>query len=77
MGQKNTSFIRDFYRKLQGREYENLLGELSEAKSVLERARQTRDIHGLTRDEFIILEGSSMTALTVLTGQQDFGFNSE
>ena len=70
--QKDTSFIRNFYRKIQGKDHTNLTEYLDEALSVLVKAGQTRDSYGLTRDEFIFLEGSAMNTIATLKSEQEF-----
>ena len=69
--QKDTSFIRNFYRKIQGKDYENLGEYLDEAQRVVEKARHIRDTYGLTRDEAVLLEGSVENIIAFLKGKQN------
>jgi|SRR3989344_3429056 len=68
--QKDTSFIRDFYRKVQGKNLHSLGGYLEEAERVVEKAEYIRNTYGLTRDEIIPLEGSADNIIASLKGEQ-------
>jgi hypothetical protein len=68
--EKDTSFIRKFYRKVQGKKYKELGGCLEEAQKVYDKAKNTRDTYGLTRDEVMVMGGSATNIIALQKGEE-------